>query len=397
MDGEVDAFLILVLSVAVAPTAGVWVLAIGAARYAFLAAGWPLAWMRAPLPRRDWRKTVTAVQGIVLTIAAADVLPRDPDAPRPRRRARSCWPSRSAATSRGSGAAAASALATSRSRRREPGSDGGPARGRSGAGACVRASPLSCGARRRGWRCVAPSKPSRLTPGRVRQAPARGPRDRRAGPRPAARPGSAVLALGGRAGARRPARREAARLRLLHGVRPPVQPDRGLGLRLDRRRDAARIDRPHARRSRRRRRRRGGGRRPCPADAGAASPDPGRGAQPPPRRPGPSRRSASPGSCCWVFGAQLVPGVPIASTSAAGSGRARGSARSRPACTITRASPPRSATTATGSTPGNRLLTALRGKDVLLVFVESYGQVRGAGLVHRARVSTPSSARARRS
>jgi hypothetical protein len=27
------------------------------------------------------------------------------------------------------------------------------------------------------------------------------------------------------------------------------------------------------------------------------------------------------------------------------------------------------------NTPGNQLLTALRGKDVLLVFVESYGQV----------------------
>jgi phosphatidylglycerophosphate synthase len=76
MDGEVDAFLILVLSVAVAPSAGAWVLAIGAARYAFLAAGWPLAWMRAQLPRRDWRKTVTAVQGIVLATAAADVVPR---------------------------------------------------------------------------------------------------------------------------------------------------------------------------------------------------------------------------------------------------------------------------------------------------------------------------------
>ena len=39
-DGEVDAFLILVLSVYVARSAGAWVLAIGAARYAFLAAGW---------------------------------------------------------------------------------------------------------------------------------------------------------------------------------------------------------------------------------------------------------------------------------------------------------------------------------------------------------------------
>jgi phosphatidylglycerophosphate synthase len=74
-DGEVDAFLILVLSVYVARSAGGWVLAIGAARYAFLAAGWPLPWMRAPLPPRYWRKVVAATQGILLTIAAADVLP----------------------------------------------------------------------------------------------------------------------------------------------------------------------------------------------------------------------------------------------------------------------------------------------------------------------------------
>jgi phosphatidylglycerophosphate synthase len=74
-DGEVDAFLILVLSVYVARSHGAWVLAIGAVRYAFLAAGWPLPWMRAPLPPRYWRKVVAAMQGIVLTIAAADVLP----------------------------------------------------------------------------------------------------------------------------------------------------------------------------------------------------------------------------------------------------------------------------------------------------------------------------------
>ena len=74
-DGEVDAFLILVLSVYVARSAGAWVLAIGTARYAFLAAGWPLRWMRAPLPPRFWRKVVAATQGIVLTVAAAGVLP----------------------------------------------------------------------------------------------------------------------------------------------------------------------------------------------------------------------------------------------------------------------------------------------------------------------------------
>jgi phosphatidylglycerophosphate synthase len=75
LDGEVDAFLILVLSVEVAPSAGAWVVAIGLMRYVFLAAGWALPWMRAPLPRRDWRKTVTATQGVALVIAAAGVAP----------------------------------------------------------------------------------------------------------------------------------------------------------------------------------------------------------------------------------------------------------------------------------------------------------------------------------
>jgi phosphatidylglycerophosphate synthase len=75
-DGEVDAFLILILSVYVARSVGPWVLAIGAARYLFLAAGWPLSWMRAPLPPRSWRKAVAATQGIVLTVAAANVLPQ---------------------------------------------------------------------------------------------------------------------------------------------------------------------------------------------------------------------------------------------------------------------------------------------------------------------------------
>ncbi|HJR37839.1 MAG TPA: CDP-alcohol phosphatidyltransferase family protein [Nocardioidaceae bacterium] len=74
-DGEVDAFLILVLSVYVAGSAGGWVLAIGAMRYAFAAAGWGMPWLRRKLPPRYWRKVVAATQGIVLTVAAADVVP----------------------------------------------------------------------------------------------------------------------------------------------------------------------------------------------------------------------------------------------------------------------------------------------------------------------------------
>ena len=76
IDGEADAFLILVLSIAVSQDYGGWVLAIGAARYAFLLAGWLIPWLRAPLPPRFWRKVVAAVQGIVLTVAASGVTSR---------------------------------------------------------------------------------------------------------------------------------------------------------------------------------------------------------------------------------------------------------------------------------------------------------------------------------
>ncbi|MFN2319992.1 MAG: CDP-alcohol phosphatidyltransferase family protein, partial [Dermatophilaceae bacterium] len=75
-DGEVDAFLILVLSVAVASSLSWWVLTAGLVRYAFAVAGWALPWLRAGLPYRYWRKVVTASVGIVLVVAVADVLPR---------------------------------------------------------------------------------------------------------------------------------------------------------------------------------------------------------------------------------------------------------------------------------------------------------------------------------
>ncbi|KRE43105.1 hypothetical protein ASG74_09330 [Knoellia sp. Soil729] len=75
-DGEVDAFLILVLSVAAVPVVGWWVLAAGLVRYVFGAAGWVLPWMRGSLEFRYWRKVVTASVGIALTVAVADVLPR---------------------------------------------------------------------------------------------------------------------------------------------------------------------------------------------------------------------------------------------------------------------------------------------------------------------------------
>ncbi len=75
-DGETDAFLILALSVYVAPAYGAWILGIGAARYLFLAGEWLLPWMRPVVPRRLWRRAVAAAAGIVLTVAAAGILPR---------------------------------------------------------------------------------------------------------------------------------------------------------------------------------------------------------------------------------------------------------------------------------------------------------------------------------
>jgi len=74
-DMEVDAFLLLVLCVYDVRYVGWWVLSIGLMRYAFVVAGAVLPWMRHTLPPRYWRKVVTAVCGIALTVVAAQVLP----------------------------------------------------------------------------------------------------------------------------------------------------------------------------------------------------------------------------------------------------------------------------------------------------------------------------------
>ena len=76
---------------------------------------------------------------------------------------------------------------------------------------------------------------------------------------------------------------------------------------------------------------------------------------------------------CWAFGAQLVSGVPMASTSTAGLAvdqvrAVRAGIRDR-AIFADEIERDRFRTT-----PGDRLLTALRGKDVMVVFVESYGR-----------------------
>jgi hypothetical protein len=81
---------------------------------------------------------------------------------------------------------------------------------------------------------------------------------------------------------------------------------------------------------------------------------------------------------CWAAGARLVAHTPIASTSAAGVvvhevSALRGDVRDHSvfAKEISR-DPFR-------NTPADRLLTGLRGKDVILAFVESYGQVAVQG------------------
>lgn len=74
-DMEADAFLILVLSVVDARVVGYWIVSLGLMRYAFVAAGWVLPWMRARLPFRYWRKVVAATCGMVLVLVASGLLP----------------------------------------------------------------------------------------------------------------------------------------------------------------------------------------------------------------------------------------------------------------------------------------------------------------------------------
>jgi phosphatidylglycerophosphate synthase len=69
-DLEIDALMILILSVLIWQTgqAGLWVLAIGGMRYAFVALGMIWSAARRPLPPSFRRKTVCAVIGVLLLI-----------------------------------------------------------------------------------------------------------------------------------------------------------------------------------------------------------------------------------------------------------------------------------------------------------------------------------------
>lgn len=72
-DMEVDALLILVLSVLVwrSDHAGAWVLLSGLMRYGFIVAGWLAPWLRAELPPRVRRQAVCVVQIVALIVALA--------------------------------------------------------------------------------------------------------------------------------------------------------------------------------------------------------------------------------------------------------------------------------------------------------------------------------------
>ncbi len=74
-DLETDAALLLVLSAYVARDLGLWVLSIGLARYLFLAAQLPLPWLRGAAPPRPWCKVVAAFQGVALVVTASGLLP----------------------------------------------------------------------------------------------------------------------------------------------------------------------------------------------------------------------------------------------------------------------------------------------------------------------------------
>lgn len=76
-DMEVDALLVLVLAALVmqAGNAGAWVLAAGALRYVFVAAGALLPWLNRTLPHSVRRKAVCAVQVSVLVACMVPSLP----------------------------------------------------------------------------------------------------------------------------------------------------------------------------------------------------------------------------------------------------------------------------------------------------------------------------------
>lgn len=74
-DMETDAFLLLLLAVHVAADLGPWVLLVGGMRYLYVAAGWVWPWLRGELPTRYSAKVVAALQGVALVAAGTRLLP----------------------------------------------------------------------------------------------------------------------------------------------------------------------------------------------------------------------------------------------------------------------------------------------------------------------------------
>ncbi len=196
----------------------------------------------------------------------------------------------------------------------------------------------------------------------------------------AARPHPAPAGLRRRAAARSAADREDPRHGVLRGLRPAVRPRRRRQLHGDRHRDAARLDRPDGGEPGRRRRWRRSA-SSCSSLTTLAVLQLTRVAA------GNRRWSLQAVTALgvvwvlsWLFGAQLVSDAPIASTSAADlvvrEVRAVQAGVDDPAVFADQIRHDRYR-----NTPGSELLTGLRGKDVLLVFVESYGKVAVAGLL----------------
>jgi phosphatidylglycerophosphate synthase len=75
LDMEVDAGLLVVLSLAASPVVGGWVVLIGAMRYLLVAASWVRPALRTPLPRSSFRRVVAGVQGVALAVVIAPFVP----------------------------------------------------------------------------------------------------------------------------------------------------------------------------------------------------------------------------------------------------------------------------------------------------------------------------------
>jgi phosphatidylglycerophosphate synthase len=75
LDMEMDAALLLVLSVVAIASLGWWVLAIGLMRYLFVAAAAFRPQLSGPLPFSQFRRVVAAIQGVTLAAALAPVFP----------------------------------------------------------------------------------------------------------------------------------------------------------------------------------------------------------------------------------------------------------------------------------------------------------------------------------